>query len=151
MAEADNEVEEGERGEEMVEVASTPTWSLWQGIVVSVEAGRERDHREEVVKEKDTPSLVVVKVEKDTGDTRGTRDQVGKGAATCDETLEKKEVEKDTWIARVIIGKVEEMEMTGEDMMTGQGGAKVKTGKVKEIKITEGDMMTGQGRRKGVL
>ena len=60
-------------------------------------------------------------------------------------------MEKDTWIARVIIGKVEEMEMTGEDMMTGQGGAKVNTGKMKEIEITGGDMMTGQGRRKGVL
>ena len=60
-------------------------------------------------------------------------------------------MEKDTWIARVIIGKVEEMEMTGEDKMTGQGGAKVKTGKVKEIEITVGDMMTGQGRKKDVL
>ena len=41
--------------------------------------------------------------------------------------------------------------MTGEDMMTGQGGAKVNTGKMKEIKITEGDMMTGQRRMKDVV
>ena len=55
MAEVEAEVEDvaGEPGEEMIEVDSTPTWSLWRGIVVSVEAGRERDHREEVVKEND--------------------------------------------------------------------------------------------------
>jgi len=59
----------GEPGEEMIEVDSTPTWSLWRGIVVSVEAGRGKDRREEVVKEKDTPSLAVVKVEEETGNT----------------------------------------------------------------------------------
>jgi len=129
VAEVETEVEDmaGEPGEEMIEVDSTPTWSLSRGIVVSVEAGRGRDRREEVVKEKDISSLAVVKVEENTGNTRGTRDQVGTGAATCDKTLEKK-----------------------EDMMTGQG-AEVKTGKVKEIEITGGDMMTGQGRRNDVL
>ena len=71
MAEVEAEVEDvaGEPGEEMIEVDSTPTWSLWQGIAVSVEAGRGRDRREEVVKEKDIPSLAVVKVEEDTGNT----------------------------------------------------------------------------------
>ena len=48
------------------------------------------------------------------------------------------------------IGKVEEMEMTGEDIMTGQGGAEVNTGKVKEIEITGEVMMKGQGRMKDV-
>ena len=47
------------------------------------------------------------------------------------------------------IGKVEEVEMTGEDMMTGHGGAEVNTRKEEEI--TGGDMMTGQGRMKDVL
>ena len=47
------------------------------------------------------------------------------------------------------IGKVEEVEMTGEDMMMVQGEAEVNTRKEEEI--TGGDMMTGQGRRKGVL
>ena len=116
MAEADNEVEEvaGERGEEMVEVASTPTWSLWQGIAVSVEVGRGRDHREEVVKEKDILSPAVAEMEEVTGNTRGMRDQVGKEAATCAETLEMEKVEEDIGIAEVKIGLVEEM--TGEGM-----------------------------------
>ena len=47
------------------------------------------------------------------------------------------------------IGKVEEMEMTGEDMMMVQGEAEVNTRKEEEI--TGGDMMTGQGRMKDVL
>ena len=71
MVEVEAEVEDvaGGPGEEMIEVDSTPTWSLWRGIVVSVEAGRGRDRREEVVKEKDIPSLAVVQVEEDTGNT----------------------------------------------------------------------------------
>ena len=71
MAEVETEVEDmaGEPGEEMIEVDSTPTWSLWRGIVVSVEAGRGRDHREEVVKEKDILSPAVAEMEEATGNT----------------------------------------------------------------------------------
>ena len=117
-AEADNEVEEvaGERGEEMVEVALTPTWNLWQGIVVSVEAGRERDHREEVVKEKDILSPAVAEMEEVTGNTRGVRDQVWKEAPTCAVTLKLEKVEEDIGIVEVKIGQVEEIKMTGENM-----------------------------------
>ena len=61
----------------------------------------------------------------------------------------KKEAEKDNGTARMKIGKVEVVEMTGEDMMMVQGEAEVNTRKEEEI--TGGDMMTGQGRRKGVL
>jgi len=150
-AEADTEVEEvaGERGEEMVEVSSTPTWSLWQGIVVSVEAGRGRDHREEVVKEKDILSPAVAEMEEEvTGNTRGMRDQVGKGAATCAETLEMGKAEKDTGIAEVKIGQVEEIEMTREDM-TVQGEAEVRTGRVEKDEII--DTLTDQGRMRGAL
>ena len=150
MAEADNEVEEvaGERGEEMVEVASTPTWSLWQGIAVSVEVGRGRDHREEVVEEKDILSPAVAEMEEVTGNTQGVRDQVWKEAATCVETLEMEKVEKDIGIVEVKIGQVEEIKMTGEDM-TVQGGAEVRTGKVEEDEII--DTLTDQGRMRGAL
>ena len=149
-AEADTEVEEvaGERGEEMVEVSSTPTWSLWQGIVVSVEAGRGRDHREEVVKEKDILSPAVAEMEEAIGNTRGMRDRVGKGAATCAETLEMGKAEKDTGIAEVKIGQVEEIEMTREDM-TVQGEAEVRTGRVEKDEII--DTLTDQGRMRGAL
>ena len=150
MAEADTEVEEvaGERGEEMEEVATTPTWSLWQGIVVSVEAGRGRDHREEVVKEKDILSPAVAEMEEAIGNTRGMRDRVGKGAATCAETLEMGKAEKDTGIAEVKIGQVEEIEMTREDM-TVQGEAEVRTGRVEKDEII--DTLTDQGRMRGAL
>jgi len=63
----------------------------------------------------------------------------------------KKEAEKDNGTARMKIGKVEVVEMTGEDMMMVQGGAEVNTGKMEEIEITGGDMMLGQGRMKDVL
>ena len=149
-AEADTEVEEvaGERGEEMVEVSSTPTWSLWQGIVVSVEAGKGRDRREEVVKEKDILSPAVTEMEEVTGNTRGMRDQVGEGAPTCAETLEMEKVEKDIGIAEVKIGQVEEIELTGEDM-TVQGGAEVRTGRLEKDEIK--DTLTDQGRMRGAL
>ena len=150
MAEVEAEVEDvaGEPGEEMIEVDSTPTWSLWRGIVVSVEAGRGRDHREEVVKEKDILSPAVVQMEEAIGNTQGMRDQIGKGTLTCAETLEMEKVEKDIGMAEVKIGLVEEVMMTGEDM-TVQGGAEVRIGKVEEDEIIA--TLTDQGRMRGAL
>ena len=59
-------------------------------------------------------------MEEVTGNTRGMRDQVGKGAATCVETLEMGKAEKDIGIVEVKIGQVEEIEMTGEDIQKGR-------------------------------
>jgi len=76
------------------------------------------------------------------------RDQVGKGAPTCAETLEMEKVEKDIGIAEVKIGQVEEIEMTREDM-TVQGEAEVRTGRVEKDEII--DTLTDQGRMRGAL
>ena len=100
------------------------------------------------MKEKDILSPAVAEMEEVTGNTRGMRDQVGKGAATCAETLEMGKAEKDTGIAEVKIGQVEEIEMTREDM-TVQGEAEVRTGRVEKDEII--DTLTDQGRMRGAL
>ena len=71
-----------------------------------------------------------------------------KGAPTCAETLEMGKVEKDIGIAEVKIGQVEEIKMTGEDMIV-QGGAEVRTEKVEKDEII--DTLTDQGRMTGAL